>query len=65
MFSKWIIWLGYVAAFIYLLAQADLFATVIPNFPVIDVAGLIGSTLWLLWLIIVGIKFLIMKNRPI
>ena len=63
MFSKWVIWLGYVAAAIYLLAQAELFATVIPNFPVLNVAGLIGSTLWLLWLIIIGIKFLSMKNR--
>jgi len=63
MFSKWVIWLGYVAAAIYLLAQAELFATVIPNFPVLNVAGLIGSTLWLLWLIIIGIKFLSMKNK--
>jgi hypothetical protein len=63
MFSKWIIWLGYIAAVIYLLAQAELFATVIPSFPVINIAGLIGSTLWLLWLVIIGIKFLTMKNR--
>jgi len=63
MFSKWVIWLGYVAAAIYLLAQAELFATVIPNFPVLDVAGLIGSTLWLLWLIIIGIKFLKMYKE--
>lgn len=55
---KWIIWLGYSAAFIYLFAQAELFRTVIPNFPVWSLAGIIGSTLWLLWMIIVGIRFL-------
>lgn len=56
--SKWIIWLGYTSAFIYLLAQAELFATVIPNFPVWTLAGLIGSTMWLIWMIIIGIRFL-------
>ena len=55
---KWIIWLGYISSSIYLLAQAELFKTVIPSFPVWDMAGFIGSTLWLGWLIIVGIKFL-------
>jgi hypothetical protein len=57
LFPKWIIWFGYISAAIYLLAQADLFKTVIPDFPVWDMAGFIGSTLWLIWLIIIGIKF--------
>jgi hypothetical protein len=57
-FQKWISWLGIVASLIYLLAQAELFGTVIPDFPVWSMAGFIGSTLWLIWLIIVGIKFL-------
>jgi len=39
------------------LAQAELFATVMPNFPVLDMAGFIGSTLWLVWLIAVGVCF--------
>ena len=55
---KWLIGFGYSASAIYLLAQTELFATVMPNFPVIDLAGLIGSSLWLIWLIIVGFKFL-------
>lgn len=54
---KWITWLGYISSTIYLLAQAELFATVIPGFPVWDMAGFIGSTLWLVWLIIIGIRF--------
>ncbi len=54
---KWVNILGLFGAFIYLLAQAELFATVMPDFPVWDLAGFIGSTLWLLWLVIVGVKF--------
>ena len=58
LFPKWIIWFGYISSAIYLFAQAELFKTVIPGFPVWDMAGFIGSTLWLIWLIIIGIKFL-------
>jgi hypothetical protein len=54
-FSKWVAWLGWIASAIYLLAQTELFATAIPDFPVIDWAGLYGSLLWLLWIIVVGI----------
>ena len=59
----WVSWLGYVAGAIYLPAQAELFATVMPGFPVWDLAGLIGSTLWLVWLITVGVYFLKMKTE--
>jgi len=61
-FSKWIGWLGIILSIIYLLAQAELFATVIPDFPVWDRAGFIGSTLWLIWLIIIGVMFIGHKN---
>ena len=57
-FPQWLNWLGYISSFIYLLAQAELFATVMPGFPVWDMAGFIGSTLWLIWLIITGILFI-------
>jgi hypothetical protein len=56
MFPKWVIWLGYGSSAIYLMAQAELFATVIPDFPVWELAGLIGSTLWLVWLVVIGIR---------
>ena len=62
-FSKWIGWLGIIASAIYLVAQAELFATIIPGFPAWDMAGFIGSTLWLIWLLIVGIKFLKSENN--
>jgi hypothetical protein len=51
----WLTGLGYGASCIYLLAQAELFATAIPAFPVWDLAGLIGSSLWLLWLTALGL----------
>lgn len=56
-FPSWVSWTGIGASMIYLLAQAELLATVIPGFPVWDMAGFIGSTLWLVWLIIIGFLF--------
>lgn len=55
--ARWVMYFGYVASLIYLLAQAELFATVMPSVPVWDLAGFIGSTLWLIWLVIVGVVF--------
>ena len=55
MFSKWVAWLGWFASAVYLLAQTELFATAIPAFPVVGWAGLIGSLLWLVWMIVVGV----------
>jgi hypothetical protein len=62
-FSKWVGWFGIVASGIYLAAQAELFATVIPRVMVWNMAGFIGSSLWLIWLIIVGVKFLNIKSK--
>jgi hypothetical protein len=59
---RWIGWLGLGSAFIYFMAQAELLHTVIPGFPVWDMAGFIGSTLWLVWLTIIGIRFINMKS---
>lgn len=54
-----IVWTVLIAsAGIYLLAQVELAATVIPAFPVWPLAGLIGSALWLIWLFLIGVKFL-------
>jgi hypothetical protein len=54
----WVSWMGIISSIIYFFAQAELFATVIPGFPTWEMAGFIGSTLWLIWLLIVGIIFL-------
>lgn len=53
--ARWVMYFGYVASVIYFVAQAELFSTVMPSFPVWDLAGFIGSTLWLIWLVIVGV----------
>ncbi len=62
-FPSWVSWLAIVSSGIYLMAQAELFATVIPGFPVWGMAGFIGSTLWLIWLMILGVLFIRNENR--
>lgn len=59
---KWIVLSGYIISLIYLLAQAELMATVIPGFPFWSMAGFVGSTLWIAWMIVVGIRLI---NNPI
>jgi hypothetical protein len=58
MIPRWTILLGYVSSFIYLLAQTEVFATVMPAGPVIGWAGFLGSMLWIVWLVAVGVVFL-------
>lgn len=62
LFPKWVNWFGFTSSFIYLLAQAELFSTVLPGFPAWDMAGFIGSSLWLIWLIVIGMLFLKQKQ---
>ena len=62
LFRAWLGWLGLGAALVYLLAQSELLATVIPGFPVAPEAGLIGSLLWLLWMVVMGVALL--RFRP-
>jgi hypothetical protein len=62
-FSKWVAWLGWFASAIYILAQTELFATAIPAFPVIDWAGLYGSLLWILWMIVLGVYLVKYKEQ--
>jgi hypothetical protein len=59
----WIGWLGIVAGGIYLFAQAELFATVIPGLSVFGPAGLIGSLLWLAWMAVLG-GYLLYQKVP-
>jgi hypothetical protein len=47
-------WAGVAASSIYLLNQSDILATALPDFPVIDIAGLVGSTSWGLWIAALG-----------
>jgi hypothetical protein len=54
--QRWLAWLGLAGSAVYFLAQAELLATVMPDFPVWGLAGLVGSLLWLLWLFLLGLS---------
>jgi hypothetical protein len=64
-FGAWLAWLGFVASGVYLLAQTELFHTVMPSFPSIDVAGFAGSVLWLVWMICLGVMLIRNKDRAV
>lgn len=59
---KWMGWMGVISSVIYLMAQAELLSTVMPGLPVWDMAGFIGSTLWLVWLMILGVILIRVKR---
>ena len=64
LFRPWLAWLGLAAAAVYSLAQSELLATVLPGFPVVPEAGLIGSLLWLAWLLVMGVVLVLSRRRP-
>jgi len=49
---------GLVVSVLYFLNQGEIMATAIPDFPVWDLAGLIGSTGWGLWVAALGVAIL-------
>jgi hypothetical protein len=55
---RWVGWTGLVASVLYLTGQGDILATAVPDFPVWDLGGLLGSTLWGLWVIALGVAVL-------
>jgi hypothetical protein len=55
---RWVGWAGLVASVLYLCNQGDILATAVPGFPVFDLAGFIGSSLWAIWLIVLGVAVL-------
>jgi hypothetical protein len=59
---RWVGVTGLAVSAIYLLNQGDILATAVPGFPVWDLAGLIGSTGWGLWVAALGVTVLL---RPI
>ena len=54
----WVGVTGLVVSLIYLLNQGDILATAIPGFPVWELAGLLGSTGWGLWVAALGVAVL-------
>jgi hypothetical protein len=58
MLPRWAGWAGLVASGLYLFNQGDILATAVPGFPVFDLAGFIGSSLWAIWVVALGVAVL-------
>jgi uncharacterized protein DUF4386 len=58
----WLGWSGLAVSVLYLLNQGDVMRTAIPDFPVWDLAGALGSTGWGLWVAALGVTLLV--RRP-
>ncbi len=61
---RWLGVAGLVVSALYLLNQGDILATAVPGFPVFDLAGLIGSTTWGLWVVVLGVMLLRARSVP-
>ncbi|WP_329005323.1 DUF4386 domain-containing protein [Kribbella sp. NBC_00709] len=59
---RWIGWAGLAASLLYLANQGDVLATAVPGFPVWDAAGLLGSTAWGLWTILLGVGLYLQRS---
>jgi hypothetical protein len=60
---RWLGAVGVLVSFVYLLNQGDILSTAVPGFPVFDLAGVIGSSGWALWLVALGVVLLIRPAR--
>jgi hypothetical protein len=58
---RWLGLTGLAVSGIDLLNQGDILATAVPGFPVWDLAGLLGSTGWGLWVAVLGV---VLIRRP-
>ena len=59
----WTGWLGLLASLVYLTNQGDILATAIPDFPVWDLGGMLGSYLWAIWLLALGVLLLVRRPK--
>ncbi len=59
---RWLGVIGLSVSALYLLNQGDILATAVPGFPVVDLAGFLGSTGWGLWVAALGVTLLV---RPV
>jgi len=60
---RWLAVTGLAVSAVYLLNQGDILATAVPGFPVWDLAGLLGSTGWGLWVAALGVTILLRRTR--
>jgi Domain of unknown function (DUF4386) len=56
---RWLGVLGLLVSLLYLFNQGDILATALPGFPVFDLAGLIGSSGWGLWVAALGVTLML------
>jgi len=56
---RWLGVTGLAVSALYLLNQGDILATAVPGFPVWDLAGLVGSTGWGIWVAALGVTVLL------
>jgi hypothetical protein len=56
---RWLGLVGLIVSVLYLFNQGDIMATALPGFPVFDLAGLIGSSGWGLWVAALGVVVLV------
>ena len=61
---RWLGVTGLAVSALYLLNQGDVLATAVPGFPVWDLAWLLGSTGWGLWVAALGVVVLMRPIRP-
>jgi len=61
--ALWLGITGLVLSAVYLLNQGDILATAVPDFPVWDLAGPIGSTGWGLWVAALGVTVLLRPDH--
>ena len=56
---RWLGVTGLIVSALYLFNQGDILATAVPGFPVWDLAGLVGSTGWGVWVAALGVTVLL------
>ena len=61
---RWLGIAGLAVSALYLLNQGDVLATAVAGFPVWDLAGLLGSTTWGLWVAVLGVMLLLRRAHP-
>ena len=59
---RWVGVSGLVVSALSLLNQGGILATAVPGFPVWDLAGLLGSLSWGLWVAVLGVTVLLSRG---
>ena len=58
LFGGWLGIMGIVASILYLLSQTEILHTAIPSVPVLPLVGLLGSSLWGVWVLLTGVSLI-------